>query len=174
MPFPTKVNKTTATSRHGALATSNPTSYAAGSPIAADGGVVAGNFVFYSGASNSDTSYQAQEYTNAQPTETTAPTGIVSAEALQTYISWQEESTMTLSAGTPLDIFTMADIYAHTDTAVTVNSIVYANTTTGAIEFTSSDDNIATNWYVARSAAAGDLCIISNRAKQEITANEQE
>ncbi len=163
MGFPTKVNKTTASGRPGALANNNPVVYLAGSPVADSAGVVAGNFAFYV-SSESRSSYTSEVYSNTRETgDTGAPAGLVSAEAIQTYIDGLDDATLTIKAGQPLTIYKRADVFAVATTTVEIGASVYANISTGAIEFTAdAATNVLTDYKVIRAAAANDICIISN------------
>jgi len=94
---------------------------------------------------------------------TGAPLGFM--ERVQNYDNFNEsvEGTLVIPAGSEVNVAILGDFFVAADASVSVGDTVYADTTNGAVTFTSSADTEDSGFVAFTSGASGDMVIITKR-----------
>jgi hypothetical protein len=73
------------------------------------------------------------------------------------------DGTLVVPAGSEVNVAIKGDFFVVADASVSVGDTVYADTTTGAVTFTSGDDTEDSGFVAFTSGASGDMVIITKR-----------
>lgn len=94
---------------------------------------------------------------------TGAPLGFM--ERVQNFANYgvNVEGTLAIPENSEVNVAIQGDFYVVADAAVTIGATVYADTTTGAVTFTSGDDTVDSGFKAFTAGASGDMVIITKR-----------
>ena len=94
---------------------------------------------------------------------TGAPLGFM--ERVQNFPNYtlNSDGTLAVPENSEVNVAIQGDFFVVADAAVSVGDTVYADTTTGAVTFTSGDDTVDTGFKAFTSGASGDMVIITKR-----------
>jgi hypothetical protein len=94
---------------------------------------------------------------------TGAPLGFM--ERVQNFDNYNiaVDGTLVVPAGSEVNVAIKGDFFVVADASVSVGDTVYADTTTGAVTFTSGDDTEDSGFVAFTSGASGDMVIITKR-----------
>lgn len=86
-------------------------------------------------------------------------------ERLQNYPNYEisTEGTLQIPAGGAVEIAVKGDFFVEADGSVDIGDTVYADTSTGAVTFTSGASVEDTGYKAFTAATSGGMCIITNR-----------
>ena len=94
---------------------------------------------------------------------TGAPLGFM--ERVQNFPNYtlNSDGTLAVPENSEINVAILGDFFVLADTAVVIGATVYADTTTGAVTFTSGDNTVDTGFKAFTSGASGDMVIITKR-----------
>jgi hypothetical protein len=94
---------------------------------------------------------------------TGAPLGFM--ERVQNFVNYDisVEGTLEVPENSEVNVAIQGDFYVVADATVAIGDTVYADTTTGAVTFTSGDDTVDSGFKAFTAGASGDVVIITKR-----------